>query len=225
LLGLNRAGLHDRPAGESAENLALMRLLDEQYTRTPCYGVLRMAAYLRSLGHEVNPKRVRRLLRTMGLEAVYQKPTTSLPNPEHRVCPYLLRGLSIGRCDHVWSTEIVCTQMTKTHMFAAGMGGDRIADLDVRVGDDHPVDQEFEQLALLVKTGVVQADSDAGAEVVNAEAEAGDRLLASGLGTELGLLFSQGLPALFQFASPPLVLGQRNDALQVGFRQAVELLA
>ena len=68
-----------------------MRLLDERYTRTPCYGVLRMAAYLRSLGHEVNPKRVRRLLRTMGLEAVYQKPDTSRPNPEHLVYPYLLR--------------------------------------------------------------------------------------------------------------------------------------
>ena len=81
LLGLNRSGLYYRPVSESDENLALMRLLDEQYTRTPCYGVLRMVAYLRSLGHEVNPKRVRRLLRTMGLEAVYQKPNTSQPNP------------------------------------------------------------------------------------------------------------------------------------------------
>jgi putative transposase len=85
LLGLNRSGLYYRPTAESDENLALMRLLDEQYTRTPCYGVLRMAAYLRSLGHEVNPKRVRRLLRTMGLEAVYQKPGTSQPNPEHKI--------------------------------------------------------------------------------------------------------------------------------------------
>ena len=78
-----------------------MRLLDEQYTRTPCYGVLKMTAYLRSLGHAANPKRVRRLLRTMGLEAVYQKPDTSQPNPEHKTYPYLLRGLSIDRCDQV----------------------------------------------------------------------------------------------------------------------------
>ena len=63
MLGLNRSGLHYRPAAESDENLALMRLLDEQYTRTPCHGVMRMAAYLRSLGHTANPKRVRRLLR------------------------------------------------------------------------------------------------------------------------------------------------------------------
>jgi len=91
LVGINRSSLYYQPAGESEENLRLMRLLDEQYTRTPYYGVLRMTAWLRSLGHEVNPKRVRRLLRTMGLEAVYQKPITSKPNPEHEVYPYLLR--------------------------------------------------------------------------------------------------------------------------------------
>ena len=105
LLGLNRSGLYYQPTSESQENLSLMRLLDEQYTRTPFYGVLRMVAYLAALGHEVNPKRVRRLLRTMGLEAVYQKPNTSQPNPAHKIYPYLLRGLSINRCDQVWSTD------------------------------------------------------------------------------------------------------------------------
>ncbi|MCP4701926.1 MAG: transposase, partial [Gammaproteobacteria bacterium] len=72
LMGVNRSSLYYQPAGESEENLRLMRLLDEQYTRTPFYGVLRMEVYLRSLGYEANHKRVRRLLRTMGLEAVYQ---------------------------------------------------------------------------------------------------------------------------------------------------------
>jgi len=117
LLGLNRSGLYCRPVGESAENLALMRLLDAQYTRTPCYGVLRMAAYLRSLGHEVNPKRVRRLLRTMGLEAVYQKPGTSRPNPEHTIHPYLLRGLLIDRCDQVWSTDITYIRLARGFVY------------------------------------------------------------------------------------------------------------
>jgi len=117
LLGLNRSGLYYRPAGESDENLALMRLLDEQYTRTPCYGVLRMAAYLRSLGHEANPKRVRRLLRTMGLEAVYQKPDTSQPNPEHKIYPYLLRGLPIDRCDQVWSTDITYIRLARGFVY------------------------------------------------------------------------------------------------------------
>lgn len=103
--------------GESAENLELMRLLDEQYTRTPCYGVLKMTTYLRGLGHAVNQKRVRRLLRTMGLEAVYQKPNTSQPNPEHKVYPYLLRGLVIDRCDHVWSTDITYIRLASGFVY------------------------------------------------------------------------------------------------------------
>lgn len=106
LLGLNRSSLYYQARSEREENLLLMRLLDEQYTRTPYYGVRRMAAYLRHLGYSVNPKRVRRLLRLMGLEAVYPKPNTSQPNPEYRVYPYLLRGLTIDRCDQVWSTDI-----------------------------------------------------------------------------------------------------------------------
>jgi putative transposase len=106
LLGVNRSSLYYQVTGESAENLEVMRLLDEQYTRTPFYGVLRMLAYLKRLGYIVNVKRVRRLLRIMGLEAIYQKPNTSQPNPEHRVFPYLLRRLVINRCDQVWSTDI-----------------------------------------------------------------------------------------------------------------------
>lgn len=117
LLGLNRSSLYYQPVAESEENLGLMRLLDEQYTRTPCYGVLRMAAYLRSLGHDVNVKRVRRLLRTMGLDAVYQKPNTSQPNPAHWVYPYLLRGLSIERCDQVWSTDITYVRLASGFVY------------------------------------------------------------------------------------------------------------
>ena len=77
LLGVNRSSLYSEPCQEDTNNLLYMRLLDEQYTEDPSYGVLRMTHYLRSLGHEVNPKRVRRLLRLMGLEAVYQRPNTS----------------------------------------------------------------------------------------------------------------------------------------------------
>lgn len=117
LLGLNRSSVYYQPIGENAENLGLMRLLDEQYTRTPYYGVLRMVAYLRSLGHPVNVKRVRRLLRTMSLDAVYQKPNMSQPNPAHTVYPYLLRGLSIKRCDQVWSTDITYVRLTSGFVY------------------------------------------------------------------------------------------------------------
>ena len=106
LLGLNRSRRYYRPATESEENLRLMRWLDEQYSRTPSYGVLRMTAWLRHLGYQVNPKRVRRLVCLRGREAVYPKPTTSQPNPEHQVYPYRLRGLAIDHCDHVWSADI-----------------------------------------------------------------------------------------------------------------------
>jgi putative transposase len=94
-----------------------MRLLDEQYTKTPCYGVLKMTASLRQAGHEVNVKRIRRLLRLMGLEAVYQKPNTSKANPEHKIYPYLLRGLLIDHCDQVWSTDITYIRLTSGFVY------------------------------------------------------------------------------------------------------------
>lgn len=106
LLGLPRSSLYYAPAGESEENLRLMRLLDEQYTRAPFYGVRRMVAWLQAQGEPVNDKRVRRLLRLMGLEAVYPRPRTSTPHPGHRVYPYLLRGVAIRRPNQVWSADI-----------------------------------------------------------------------------------------------------------------------
>jgi len=83
-----------------------MRLLDQQYTDTPYYGVRRMTAWLRGQGYAVNHKRVARLLRTMGLETLYPQPRMSEPHPAHRVCPYLLRGVPITRVNQVWSTDI-----------------------------------------------------------------------------------------------------------------------
>ena len=106
LLGLPRSTYYYQSHGESPKNLRLMRLLDEQYTDTPYYGIRRMTAWLRSQGDAVNHKRVARLLRTMGLEAIYPKPRTSQPHPDHRVYPYLLRGLPITRVNQVWSTDI-----------------------------------------------------------------------------------------------------------------------
>lgn len=117
LLGVNRSTLYYQPVGESEENLIFMRLLDEQYTKTPFYGVLRMEAWLRSLGYEVNCKRIRRLLRVMGLEAVYQKPSTSTPNPEHEIYPYLLRGLVIDHCDQVWSADITYIRLASGFVY------------------------------------------------------------------------------------------------------------
>ena len=106
LVGLPRSTYYYQAQGESAENLHLMRLLDQQYTDTPYYGVRRMTAWLRSQGYAVNHKRVARLLRTMGLETIYPKPRLSAPHPAHQVYPYLLRGVPITRVNQVWSTDI-----------------------------------------------------------------------------------------------------------------------
>lgn len=83
-----------------------MRLIDEQYTRTPFYGIRRMTASLGQEGHKVNHKRIQRLMRLMGLEAIYPKPKLSKRDDQHKVFPYLLRGLAIERSDQVWATDI-----------------------------------------------------------------------------------------------------------------------
>lgn len=106
LLGLARSSYYYQEAPESAENLHLMRLLDEQYTRTPFYGIGKMTAWLRSLGYEVNHKRVERLMRLMGIEAIYPKPRLSRAGEQTQRYPYLLRNLSIERVNQVWSTDI-----------------------------------------------------------------------------------------------------------------------
>jgi putative transposase len=106
LLGLARSTLYDQPLGDSAENLQLMRLLDQQYTATPFYGIRRMTAWLRHQGYAVNPKRVGRLLRHMGLEAIYPKPRLSQPAAGHTIYPYLLRGRKVDRVNQVWSADI-----------------------------------------------------------------------------------------------------------------------
>jgi putative transposase len=106
LLGLARWSWYYQPVGGRAEDVELMRLLDEQYTATPFYGVRRMTAWLRSRGYGVNPKRVRRLRRTMGLEAIYPRPRLSQPAEGHTIYPYLLRGVTVNRINQVWSADI-----------------------------------------------------------------------------------------------------------------------
>lgn len=104
--GVPRSSYYYRPVGDSDLNLRLMRLIDEQYTRTPFFGAPKMTHWLRRQGEGVNRKRVARLMRQMGLAAIYPAPNTSKPAPGHRVYPYLLRGLTIDRPNQVWSTDI-----------------------------------------------------------------------------------------------------------------------
>jgi putative transposase len=111
--------LYYRPAPETAANLRLMRLLDEEYTAHPFFGSRRLTAWLARQGERVNRKRVQRLLRVMGLEAIYPKPKLSAAGQGHRIYPYLLRGVGIERPDQVWSADITYVPLTSGFMYLA----------------------------------------------------------------------------------------------------------
>jgi len=117
LLGLNRSTYYYVPATESPLNLALMRLIDEQYMRTPFYGWPRMTVYLHNQGYAVNHKRVQRLMHKTGIQAIYPKPALSKANRDHKVYPYLLRGLAITRPDQVWSTDITVRLSSRRSLY------------------------------------------------------------------------------------------------------------
>lgn len=117
LLGLNRASLYDVPAQESAETLVLMRVIDEHYTHTPCYGSRRMTAYLQRQGYAVHRKRVQRLMHTVGLEAISPRPRLSLRHADHQVYPYWLHDVVIHRPSQVWSADITYVPMRQGVMY------------------------------------------------------------------------------------------------------------
>jgi putative transposase len=117
LLKVARSTLNYHPVPVSADDLRLMRRIDEQYLRTPFYGSRRMVAVLRREGEAVNRKRVRRLMRVMGIEAIYQRPNTSRRQPAHKVYPYLLRGLVIDRPNQVWCADITYIPMAKGFVY------------------------------------------------------------------------------------------------------------
>ena len=117
MLKVARSTLYWRPAAASEDDLRLMRLIDEQYLTAPFYGSRRMVAVLRRDGWTVNRKRVRRLMRLMGIEAIYQKPNTSRPHPDHKVYPYLLRGLAIDRPNQVWCADITYIPLAKGFVY------------------------------------------------------------------------------------------------------------
>lgn len=118
LVGLCRSSYYYRPTTkESLENLRLMRQIDELYLQRPFYGSPRITDWLRQLGWKVNEKRVARLMRLMGLQAIVPGPHTSRPHPEHRVYPYLLRGMEISHPDQVWCADITYIPMHRGYLY------------------------------------------------------------------------------------------------------------
>ncbi len=117
LLSVNRSGFYHRPAGETALNLELMRRIDAQFLETPWYGARQMARHLRREGSVVGRKRIRRLMAKMGLAPIYQRPRTTVPTPEHRIFPYLLREMVIDRPNQVWCTDITYLPMRRGFLY------------------------------------------------------------------------------------------------------------
>ena len=117
LVSIARSSYYYRPKPESEFNLELMRLIDEQYLKTPWYGSRQMSRHLRRQGHRVNRKRIRRLMRKMGLVAVAPAPNTSRRHPQHKVYPYLLRGMAITQADHVWCADVTYIPMAHGFLY------------------------------------------------------------------------------------------------------------
>jgi putative transposase len=121
LLTVSRSSLYRRPAEVSAEDLAIMALIDRHYLTRPYYGSRRMAVWLATQGHRVNRKRVQRLMRRLGLAAIYQRPNTSKPTAAHKIYPYLLRGLAIERANQVWCSDVTYIPMAKGYLYLVVM--------------------------------------------------------------------------------------------------------
>jgi putative transposase len=117
LVRISRSSFYYEGKGETLFNLMLMRLIDEQFLETPYYGSRQMARYLRRRGYNVGRKRIRRLMRQMGLQAVFQRPRTSIPHPEHRIYPYLLRGLQIDRPNKAWCADITYIPLQRGYLY------------------------------------------------------------------------------------------------------------
>jgi putative transposase len=117
LLGLSRSSVYYRRCGIKPEALVLMRLIDELYLKEPTAGSRTMRLRLERLGHRVNRKRIQRLMRLMGIEAIYPRPRTSRPHPLHKIYPYLLRGLTIDRPNQVWAADITYIPMARGFMY------------------------------------------------------------------------------------------------------------
>lgn len=117
LLGISRSSMYYQRKALGAYDLELMRLIDAEHLRTPVYGSRRMSAHLNRQGYAVNRKRVQRLMREMGLQAIYPKPCTSRPDVGHRIYPYLLRGRVIDRPNQVWATDITYIPLARGFMY------------------------------------------------------------------------------------------------------------
>jgi len=117
LLGLNRSSAYYEPAPIQDFNLRLMKLIDQQYTKMPFYGAPRMTTWLRREGHKVNHKRIARLMRTMGIQGIIPRKKLSMPNRDHAIYPYLLKGIEVARPNQVFCADVTYIPMRKGFIY------------------------------------------------------------------------------------------------------------
>ncbi len=117
LLSISRSSVYYVPKQIPQRDLDLMRIIDEQYLETPFYGSRSMRNHIRRLGWTINRKPIQRLMRLMGIQAIYPKPRTTKPNPQNKVYPYLLRKLKINRPNQVWAADITYVPMSRGFMY------------------------------------------------------------------------------------------------------------
>ena len=121
LLDISRGSVYYQPTTPRAKDLEQMALMDRQYLKTPFYGSRKMQVWLQGQGHPVGRNKVRRLMRLMGLEAIYRRPNTSKPVPGHKIYPYLLKGVEINRVNQVWAADITYIPMAQGFLYLAAI--------------------------------------------------------------------------------------------------------
>jgi len=226
LLGLSRSSYYYEPATESAENLALMALIDREYTAHPFQGSRRLTAWLRGEGHAVNRKRVQRLMRLMGLEAVYPKPRLSVIGTGHKVYPYLLRGVSIDRADQVWSTDITYIPLPRGFMYlTAVMDWHSRYVLSWRLSNTLDVEFCLEALDEALRVGCPEVfNTDQGVQFTSASytgrlESAGTKVSMDGKGRCLDNVFVERLWRTVKYEEVYLWRHETVPALQSGLRR------
>jgi hypothetical protein len=228
LLGVSRSSLYYRPRPPSAEEVALKHRIDAIYTEYPFYGSRRITAQLRREGREVNRKAVQRHMREMGIAGICPGPNVSRRARGEQVYPYLLRNLICSYPNQVWGIEIVCTQMTKTDVFAVWLCREDVANLDLVISDhdpvDKPLDKPLDELSALLEGRRGESRLDTQAKVVQGTHDTSQLLTPLHLLRQLPLLVGERLVLLVKLPPSTFLLGEGNDAVQIRVGEPLPLL-
>jgi putative transposase len=227
LMSINRSAFYYKPSGESPLNLALMRLIDETFMECPFYGARQMARHLRRQGYTVGRKRVSRLMAKMGLCPIYQKPRTTIPNPENKKYPYLLREMTIDQPNQVWCADITYLPMRHGFLYlVAIMDWYSRKVLSWRLSStmhaDFCVEALEEAVARHGKPGIFNTDQGSqftGADFTGVLIDAGVRISMDGRGRWMDNVFIERLWRSMKYECVYLYAFETGSELRAGLAQ------